>query len=278
MLTAFLIMLREGLEAALLVGIIAAYLKQTGRGQWLPSVWIGAVLACALSLACGTAIVLAQAEFPQKEQELFEAVVGLVAVGVLTSMVLWMSKAARSIRHHLQQSVDAALQGGERQGWALTGLAFFAVSREGLESVFFLLATFQQDSSGWAPSLGAAAGLAIAAILGIALYHGGLRLNLARFFRVTGVLILFVAAGLLTGSVRALHEAGLWNGLQTTAYDLSGVLPVDSILGTVLAGVLGYHDTPTIGEVLVYLTFLLPALALFTARPGHLSPSTSSDA
>lgn len=280
MLIAFLIMLREGLEAALLVGIIAAYLKQTDRGQWLPSVWVGVALAAFLSLAVGAAMALVHAEFPQKQQELFEAAVGLIAVGVLTSMVLWMGKAARSVRRHLHQSVDAALHGRAGQGWALIGMAFLAVAREGLETVFFLLATVQQDAGGWATALGALGGLVLAAGLGMALYRGGIHLNLGRFFRVTGILILFVAAGLLAGAVRSLHEAGLWNGLQTVVFDLSAVLPVDSVLGMVLAGLLGYHDTPSLGEVLAYGGFLLPALVLFVrgSRPQDsvaVAPSAS---
>lgn len=269
MLIAFLIMLREGLEAALLVGIIAAYLKQTHREQWLPFVWIGVALACVLSLAFAMALGLAKAEFPQKAQELFEAVVGLAAAAILTSMVLWMGRAARSMRRQVRQSIDAALQGSENQGWTLTGMAFLAVAREGLESVFFLLATFQQDG-GWAASVGAAAGLAVAGAAGLGLYTGGIRLNLARFFQVTGGLILFVAAGLLASSLRSLHEAGLWNGLQATAFDLSGILPVDGVAGTILSGLLGYHDTPSLGEVVIYLAFLIPSLTLFlrAARPS----------
>jgi len=276
MLVPFLIMLREGIEAALIVGIVASYLKQTGRAGFMPVVWIGILLAVALSLFVGAGLQLAKAEFPQKAQELFEAIVGLVAVVMLVSMVFWMRKAARSIRTELQGSIDRAFDGHEASSFALIGMIFLAVAREGLESVFFLLAVFQQSSGAEAP-LGALLGILAAAVIGYGIYAGGIKLNLRRFFRWTGIFILIVAAGILAGSVKALHEAGVWNGLQTIAFDLSGVLPVDSPLGTVFAGILGYQDTPTIGEVLVYVLFLAISLTLFLmpARGGSAVSSAT---
>ena len=274
MLVPFLIMLREGLEAALIVGIFASYLKQTGRGQWLSAVWTGIALASLLCLAVGLGLDLLSAEFPQREQEAFEAVVGLIAVGILTSMVFWMKKAGHSMGAQLRDSIDEALRPGQRQSMALIGMVFFAVAREGLEAVFFLLAVFQQ-SAGPAPVFGAGAGLLTAAAAGIALYYGGVRLNLRLFFRYTGLFILVVAAGLLSGSLRALHEAGLWNGLQAVAFDLSQTLPNDSALGSVLTGLFGYQDAPAVGEVLVYGLFLLITLPLFLADFRLRSPARS---
>lgn len=268
MLVPFLIMLREGIEAALIVGIVAGYLKQTGRGQWLGVVWLGILLAAGLSLFVGTALQFASAEFPQKLQELFEALVGLVAVCVLTSMVFWMRRAARSIAAELRASVDAALAQPGRKAYGLIAMIFFAVAREGLESVFFLLATFQQ-SAGLAAPLGALLGLACAAAIGYGIYAGGVRLDLRRFFRWTGVFILVVAAGILAGSVRALHEAGLWNHFQGVVFDLSGILPVGSAVGTLFSGIFGYQDTPTLSEVCAYGVFLLVTLYLFL-RPAQV--------
>ncbi|XSG81368.1 MAG: iron uptake transporter permease EfeU [Methyloligella sp. ZOD6] len=275
MLAPFLIMLREGLEAALITGIIATYLRQTGRSAWMPMVWIGVFLAIAMSLFVGAALQWVSAEFPQKMQELFEAGVGLVAVVVLTSMVFWMRKAARSIKAELHDSIDTALD-SSAAGWALIGMVFFAVAREGLESIFFLLAIFQQ-SPGPAMPLAALAGVLISVAVGFAIYFGGLRLNLKRFFRWTGIFILFVAAGILAGALGSLHEAGLWNSLQTPAYDLSAVLPVSGVLGTVLSGILGYQDSPSIGEVLVYLGFLAITLFLFLQpyKPAAETPGTA---
>jgi high-affinity iron transporter len=268
MLVPFLIMLREGLEAALVVGIVAGYLARTGRAAWMPAVWAGIFLAIALSLFAGAGLQLASAEFPQGLQELFEAAVGVIAAGMLTAMVLWMRRAARSLSSELKASVDAALAGGSsRRGLALVGLVFFAVAREGLESVFFLLTLFQQSDGAAAP-LGALLGILVSAVLGYGIYAWGLRLDLKRFFRWTGVFILFVAAGLLAGSLRHLHEAGLWNGLQAVPFDLSAWLPADGPVGAVLAGLLGYVPDPTLGELIVYVLFLAASLAVFLRPLG----------
>jgi high-affinity iron transporter len=262
---AFLIMLREGIEAALIVGIIAGYLKQTGRERALPAVWFGVGLACVLCLALGIALNAGGAEFPQKAQELFEGSVALLATAMLLSMVLWMGKAARSIKSELRAQVDVALGSGHRRELALACMAFLAVGREGLESVFFLIASVQQDVGIGVP-IGATLGLLGALAFGVGVYRGGLKINLRRFFRWTGVFIIFVAAGLLTGALRAFHEAGLWNLLQTTAFDFSTILPKDGALGTLLAGIFGYQEAPTVAEVIAYLGFLLPALILFLAH------------
>ncbi len=268
-------MLREGIEAALIVGIIASYLKQTGRGQWMPAVWIGVFLAAALALLVGGGLELMSAEFPQKQQELFEGIVGLVAVGILSSMVFWMRKVARSIKHSLQASLDHALANTNHQVFALIAMVFFAVAREGLETVFFLLAVFQQSEGPGAP-LGALLGLILAIGVGFAIYSGSMRLNLGRFFRWTGLFILVVAAGILANSVQALHEAGLWNSLQGVVFDISSILPMDGPLGSVLAGMFGYQDAPTVSVLGAYLLYLVVTLVLFFLPSAAPAPAKSS--
>ncbi|WP_062762395.1 iron uptake transporter permease EfeU [Falsirhodobacter sp. alg1] len=270
MLAPFLIMLREGLEAALIVGIIASYLRLTGRRGWLPAVWIGIFLAVATALFAGAALQLFSAGFPQKMQELFEAIIGFIAVIVLVGMVFWMRRAASDLRGQIHGSIEAALSGSGGT-WGLIAMVYLAVAREGLESVFFLLAMVQQSPDAQAP-LGALLGVAIAAAVGWAIYAGALRINLRRFFYWTGVFILFVAAGLLSGSVGALHEAGLWNHLQTPIYDLGGILPESGPVGTVLSGIFGYREAPSVGEALVYVIFLVGSLALFL-RPANRTPA-----
>ncbi len=271
MLVPFLIMLREGIEAALIIGDIDGYLGRTGRAAWLPAVWVGVLLALAMSFSVGAGLKLVSAEFPQKAQELFEALVGLLAVLLLTSMVFWMRATARSISGNLRAEIDTALS-GSGAALALVGMSFFAVGREGLESVFFLLAVFQ--GGGVAAPIGALAGLLVAVAVGYALYAGALRIDLGRFFRWTGVFILLVAAGLLASSLRSLHEAGLWNLAQARVYDLSAVLPVSSVPGTILSGLFGYQESPALGEVIAYLVFLVIALVLFlkpsSSRPGAI--------
>lgn len=230
-------------------------------------VWAGVLPAVALSLFAGAALQLMAAEFPQKAQELFEAIVGFVAVIVLVSMVFWMRRAARSIKGELHGAIDAAMQAPKGATWALIGMTFFAVGREGLESVFFLLAVFQQSSrcrcAAWSPAWTAGRGRPRLS----ALYRGGIRLDLRRFFRWTGVFILIVAAGLAAASLRSLHEAGVWNLLQARVYDLSSTLPVSSVLGTVLSGVFNYQEAPTIGEAGLYVIFRGDAGAVPEARP-----------
>ena len=281
MLAPFLIMLREGLEAALIVGIIASYLRQTGGRAWIPAIWVGVFLAIAMSLFVGALLQFARAEFPQKAQEGFEAAIGLAAVGMLTWMVFWMKKAGRTIGAELRHSVDDALS-DERVGsaagaaWALILMSFFAVAREGLESAFFLLAIFQQ-SPGPGAMLSALAGILVSALAGIAFFHWGVRIDLRRFFRWTGIFILVVAAGLLAGVVRRLHEAGLWNLLQERVYDLSHTLPATSILGTILSGVFNYQESPALGEAIAYAAFLATTILLFL-RPSAPVPAAGAPA
>ena len=262
MFVPFLIMLREGLEAALIVSLIASYLKRTGRTRWFPAMWGGVIAAIVLCAGLGIAINATTGEFPQKQQELFEGVVALIAVVMLTTMVFWMRKVARSMRLTLEKSVDQALAKRGGSGLPLVIMVFLAVAREGLESVFFLLAAFTQDV-GYAPPAGALLGLLTAALLGALIYYGGVRLNLAHFFRWSSLFILFVAAGLAAGAIRAFHEAGLWNHFQATAFDISSVLSVHSLAGTLLEGLLGYQEAPSVSEVAAWLLYLVPALLLF---------------
>lgn len=277
MLIAFLIMLREGIEAALIVGIVAGFLKQSGHSRLMPKVWLGVALAALMCLGIGYGIHSATGEIPQKEQEFVVGVIGLVAVAMLTYMILWMKKAARSMKQQLQDSVQTALNRGNGQGWALVGMAFLAVAREGLESVFFLLAVFQQSPT-WSMPVGAVLGLLAAVIIGALIYQGGMRLNLAKFFRWTGVFLIVVAAGLVAGSLRALHEAGVWNHLQEVVFDSSKYLHEDSPLGVLLGGFFGYTDHPTQGEVLAWLLYLVPVMIWFLhgSRPAAVQKSSES--
>lgn len=277
MLIAFLIMLREGIEAALIVGIVAGFLKQSGHSRLMPKVWLGVALAALMCLGIGYGIHSATGEIPQKEQEFVVGVIGLVAVAMLTYMILWMKKASRSMKQQLQDSVQTALNRGNGQGWALVGMAFLAVAREGLESVFFLLAVFQQSPT-WSMPVGAVLGLLAAVVIGALIYQGGMRLNLAKFFRWTGAFLIVVAAGLVAGSLRALHEAGVWNHLQEVVFDSSKYLHEDSPLGVLLGGFFGYTDHPTQGEVLAWLLYLVPVMIWFLhgSRPAAVQRSSES--
>ncbi|WP_333896512.1 iron uptake transporter permease EfeU [Mixta calida] len=262
MFVPFLIMLREGLEAALIVSLIASYLKRTQRTRWFGAMWAGVFIAAALCLALGLFINATTGEFPQKQQELFEGIVAVIAVVILTWMVFWMRKVSRNVKAQLEEAVDQVLQKGGNNGWALVLMVFLAVAREGLESVFFLLAAFTQDV-GLAPPVGAVLGLLCAAAIGALIYWGGVRLNLAKFFKWTSLFIIFVAAGLAAGAIRAFHEAGLWNHYQSVAFDLSATLSTHTLFGTLLESLLGYQEAPSVSEVVVWLIYLIPALLLF---------------
>ena len=262
MLVAFLIMLREGIEAALIVGIVAGFLKQSGYVHMMPKVWIGTVLAALMCLGLGLWIHNKTGEIPQKQQEFVVGALGLFAVAMLTYMVLWMKKASRGLKQSLQTSVSNALQRGSGHGWALVSMAFLAVAREGLESVFFLIAVFNQAPTAEMP-LGAVLGLVAAAVIGYLIYKGGVKINLGKFFQWTGVLLIFVAAGLLAGAFRALHEAGVWNIGQTIVFDSSHILHNDSVMGVLLGGFFGYTDHPVVSDLVLYVVYLVTVLYLF---------------
>jgi high-affinity iron transporter len=207
-------MLREGLEAALIVSLIASYLKRTQRGSWIGVMWIGVILAAALCLGLGIFINETTGEFPQREQELFEGIVAVIAVVILTWMVFWMRKVSRNVKQQLEQAVDNALQRGNHHGWALVMMVFFAGAREGLESVFFLLAASSRMSASgrrwarcWAwprPSCW------VPALLGR--YPPEPR----RVLQMDQPVYSAGAAGLAAGAIRAFHEAGLWNHFQAS--------------------------------------------------------------
>jgi high-affinity iron transporter len=273
----FVIALREGIEAALIVSIILAYLKQLGATDRSRLVWWGTALAVVLSALIGTVIFVAGAEFEGTTEEVFEGVVTLAAVGVLTWMIFWMRRQGARIKSELQERVDTALVAG---GLALAGLAFFAVLREGVETALFLFAAANGtavEGTPVAPAAqlaGAALGLAIAIVLGVLLYRGGIRMNLRSFFRVTGWILIVVAAGLFAYGLHELQEAGWIAFLEAHAFDLSGSLPDDEGLGAILRGLVGYNADPTWLEVVGWLAYLLVVGALFLRPPAAPAPKS----
>lgn len=254
---AFVIALREGIEAALIVSILLAYLRQIRRQDRAPLVWWGVGIALALSAALGTVIFAVGAEFEGTAEQVFEGLVTLTAVGVLTWMIFWMRRQGARIKSELEERVDTALAAG---GIAIALLAFTAVLREGVETALFLYAAAQgtavETGGVGAQVLGALLGLAIAIVLGVLIYRGGIRMNLRTFFRVTGGILVVVAAGLFAYAIHELQEAGWFPFLTATAFDLSGVLPDDSGIGAVLRGLVGYNADPTVLEVVAWMGYL----------------------
>ena len=206
MLPTFIIGLREGLEASLIIGIIAAFLIQRGDRKALRPMWYGVALALALCLGVAAILEAVDRSLPHKQQEGLETVLALVAVVGVTYMVVWMKRHSRELKGSLERSAESALVLGS--AWALIGMAFFAVLREGLETAVFLLAVFGNSTNPAATGTGAVLGIAVAVGLGFAIYKGGVRINLSRFFRFTGFVLVLVAAGLLSSAVHTAHEAG----------------------------------------------------------------------
>jgi len=269
-LPTFIIALREGVEASLIVGIIAAFLGQQGRRDALRWVWIGVSLAIALCLAVGIGLRVVGENLPQAQQEGMEAIIALVAVAMVTYMIVWMRRHARAIKRTLEGEVAEALINGSVL--ALVGMAFFAVLREGFETAVFLLAVFESATNPAAASIGAILGLVVAAVLGYLIYKGGLRINLGRFFRVTGAVLALVAAGLVASALHAAHEATWFNVLQAKAFDLSWLVAPGSVRAALLTGMLGLRPEPAVGEVLGWLLYLVP-VGLYVLWPDRRRPA-----
>jgi high-affinity iron transporter len=258
---AFFLLLREGLEAALIVGIIGAYLVKLGRRDALRSVMFGVIAALALSALVGLIVTLTVGRLPIAVQESLEGAAGLFAVAVLTWMLFWMRRQGRAMKGELEHGVDAALAQGTIT--ALAGLAFVAVARESLETVLFLFALGAQTADLIVSTvIGATGGLAVAIALGYAIFAAGIRIDLRRFFTWTGVVLIFVSAGLVAFAIHAFGEAGLIVN-QGAVFDLGGILPENGPIGSVLAGLLGYRQAPTLLEVIGYLAYLVPVFGLF---------------
>ena len=259
MLPTFVIGLREGLEAALIVGIVAAFLRQRGRLDALRWVWMGVGAAVLICAAGGVALKIASNDLPQKQQEGLETVVGAVAVGMVTYMAVWMRRHSRGLKAELEGAASGAL--AEGSAWALVGMAFFAVLREGLETAVFLLAAFDASGNATASGIGATAGVLMAVALGYGIYRGGVKINLNRFFLATGMVLVLVAAGLVMTALHTAHEAGWLNAGQQQMLDLSWLVQPGTVLGSVLTGVVGLQAFPTTIEVAGWLLYFVPLTA-----------------
>jgi high-affinity iron transporter len=259
MIPTFVITLREGVEASLIIGIIAAFLVKEGRRDAMRQMWVGIGIAVALCIGVAVLLEVVGQQLPQKEQEGLETIVGLIAVSAVSYMIVWMRRHARGIKAQLEGDAASALATGSTL--ALVAMAFLAVLREGFETSVFLLAAFQDSTDTTAAGAGAILGLVAAIAIGLGLYRGGVRINLTRFFRITGIVLVFVAAGLLASAAHTAHEAGWINGLQGQAVDLSWLVQPGTVTGSLLTGMLGLQPSPTVIEAIVYLGFAIPMAA-----------------
>jgi len=261
--TGLLTGLREGVEASLIVGIILAYLAKTGNRHHFGKILAGTAAALAVSVALGVILFLTLGAFEEPYEQLFEATAMFLAAGVLTWMLFWMRRQARMVKGELQAAVDRVLTGGS--AWGLAVLAFTAVIREGIETSLFLFGQVTAAESGaTSVLLGALIGLAIAATIGYLIYVGARRINYGTFFRLTGLALIFIAAGLLSHAVHELIEIGVINFGTQTAFDISAILPHEgNPLGEFLRALLGYTSSPEVLTLAVYLLYLLPVLYLY---------------
>ncbi|MFC1983423.1 iron uptake transporter permease EfeU [Chloroflexota bacterium] len=257
MVSALLITLREGLEAALIIGIVLAYLATTGNRKRFKDVWMGTALAIAVSLIAGIVIYFSAGRFEGRAEEIFEGSAMLVAAVILTWMIFWMRKQAVNIKDHLQSQIQSAL--GRRSALGLIGLAFFVVVREGIETVLFLFAATRTAESQVLSLLGGIIGLTVAIAIGYGIYKGTARLNLKTFFNVTNLLLILFAAGLLAHGLHEFQEAKLIPIIVEHIWDINHVIAEDSIFGRFLTAIFGYNANPSLIEFTSYLTYLVLA-------------------
>src|ERR687894_905128 len=270
MFATYLIGLREGLEATLVVSILVAFLVKSDRKDRLPQVWAGVGLAVALSVFFGWLLSYTSTTLLQKyeQRELFEAITSVAAVVFVTWMIFWMRKAARSIAGELRSRLTDALAVGSV---AVAVMAFLAVVREGLETSLIFYSAVQGASVNGGPLYALLGGIATSVAIGYLMYATAVRINLSKFFTWTGVLLILVAAGILKYGVHDLQEAGVLPGLNTLAYDISGVLDPSAWYTALLTGMFNITPTASVLELIAWLAYAIPVLALFL-RPGAKKP------
>ena len=261
---------REGIEAALVIGIILGYLVKIGRVSLKRHVYTGTIVAFFASAGVAAILFAATIEFQGFGEQIFEGVTMLVAVAVLTSLVLWMMKAARSIKAHVQERIEAVLK--QSAVFGLTLLSFVVVFREGVETALFMFGAGALTSP-FEAVLGVGLGLLIAGIIGVGIVRVSWRLNLRRFFQITGIFLVVVAAGLFANAIRELQEAFAWQFGSAAVYDLHLVFPADAsnTIGYLLRGIIGYSDAPTVLEVAAYAGYWIVVLLAYQGiRTGKI--------
>lgn len=273
MLATFIIGLREGLEASLIVGIIAAFLRKNGKS--LTAMWVGVGLAVVLSVIVGVALDMTERALPQASQEAMESVIGAIAVFFVTGMIMWMNTHAHNMKKALEN--DAAQAISQSSAWALASMAFLAVLKEGFETSVFLLATFSVAQSAMWAAVGAVIGLLVSVVIGCGIYFGGIRINLSRFFRFTGLFLILVAGGLIITALLTAHEAGWLNIGQQRVADLSWLVPPGTIRSALMTGVLGIPSDPNQIQTAAWLLYIV-IVSVMVYWPAQHRPSPKTAA
>jgi high-affinity iron transporter len=255
-----LIGLREGLEASLVVSILVAFLVRTDRRRELPKVWLGVGIAVLVSVGVTLGLTLAEQALTFEASEALGGSLSIIAVGFVTWMIFWMRNNARALSSELQGKLETAIRMGPI---AVVVMATLAVGREGLETAVFFFAAAQAAGETAQPLIGFLIGIALAIVLAYLIYRGAMKINLAKFFTVTGLLLIFVAAGILAYGVHDLQEAGVLPGLATLAFDVSATIPPDSWYGTLLKGVFNFSPQTTVFQAVVWVLYVAVVLTLF---------------
>ena len=224
----------------------------------------------AICIAVGVTLQIVSSDLPQRGQERLETIVGLIAVAMVSYMVIWMRSHARDLKGDLEAAAGAALAKNSTR--ALVLMAFLAVLREGFETAVFLLAAFRASGDALSSGLGALFGILVAVMVGYGLYRGGIRLNLGRFFRITGIVLVIIAAGLVMTAVHTANEANWITVGQTPWYDLSWLVRPGTVVSSLVTGVLGIQPYPVDIEALAYALYLIPMLALVTLPSRRRGP------
>ena len=266
MLFSLFVTAREGLEIALIITILLGYLRSIDQKQHFREIWFGVAAAVALSLAVGVGLELASSELDGRVLEAFEGFTMLFAVVVLTWMLFWMKRNSAGISKELKQRIDVALSRGSMVALAL--LAFSSVSREGIETTLFLFAGSTNQSSNFMFVTGGVLGFALAAVAGVALYYGSAKLPLKQFFLGSAIVLMFLAAGLLTNAVADLYEATVIRELGSRPWDTESFISMTSTLGKFLHTVLGYDSAPAISQIVLYWTYLVVVLGAYLFWPA----------
>jgi high-affinity iron transporter len=266
----FLIGLREGLEATLVVSILIAYLVKTDRRDRLPPVWVGIGAAVGLSLAIGALLTFGAQSLSFEAQEGFGGTMSFLAVIFVTFMIFWMRKAARSMKSDLQGRLDKAISMGTG---ALVATAFVSVAREGIETALFVWPAVQAAGSGWEPLAGVFLGLGVAVVLGYLMYRRAITVNLSRFFTWTGAALVIVAGGVLAYGIAEYQEIGLLPGKESIAFDVSGVIAPDGLVAALVRGILNIHPTTSWLQAIAWLLYVVPVMILFLRPQRSTAPA-----
>ena len=263
MIAAALLAFREGLEAALILGIVLSVLHRFGRQDQEKTAWLGAGLAAVASLGAGIGLYTLGTSFEGKAEQIFEGLTMLLAAGVLTWMIFWMSRQGRAVQTHVEQSVHRATKNDGK--WAVFSLAFLAVVREGIELALFLTAaTFTTTAA--ATYAGGLLGLVLAALAGWLIFATTTHLDVRAFFRVTSILLIVFAAGLVGHSVHEFNEAGIIPVVVEHVWNINSVLDENSGVGQILQALLGYNGNPSLTEAVAYVGYWVAVLLALRHR------------